>query len=106
MGKIALLAVAIMLSMAVSGFAYAFWTDHVEVVGEIVTGTFGWEHTLDGDWVGGDHKDIITHDAWLVRARVLELASVRRRRERTRLGFAYAGFVEGACVSVMSHSST
>jgi hypothetical protein len=48
-------------ALAVSGFTYAFWTDHVEIVAEMTTGTFGWEMTLEGDWVWGDEKGIVTH---------------------------------------------
>lgn len=61
MRKVALLAGAIMFALAVSGFTYAWWTDHVEIVAEITTGTFGWELTLEGDWVWGDEKEITTH---------------------------------------------
>lgn len=61
MRKVALLAGVIMLALAVSGFTYAWWTDHVEIVGEITTGTFGWEMTLEGDWVWGDDKQIVSH---------------------------------------------
>lgn len=63
MRKVALLAGAIMLALAVSGFTYAFWTDHVEIVAEMTTGTFGWEMTLDGTYVNPnqDTKGIVTH---------------------------------------------
>jgi predicted ribosomally synthesized peptide with SipW-like signal peptide len=66
MRKIALLAGAIMLALAVSGFTYAFWTDRVEIVAEMTTGTFGWEMTLEGDWVWDDTKDITTHWSQLI----------------------------------------